>query len=323
MGLNATAGLRVAVVLPCFNEEVAIGRTVAAFRAALPESAIYVIDNNSSDRTAEVARAAGAHVRRETRRGKGNAVRRAFADIEADVYVMADGDGTYDAQAAAPMIGELFEHHLDMVTGCRVHSDRAAYRAGHVFGNRMFNRMVNLLFGEAVRDLFSGYRVLSRRFVKSFPAMSVGFEIEAEMSIHALQLRLGHTELECGYTSRPPGSHSKLSTLKDGLRILSHVVRLLRLYRPRKFFGSLGIGFALTSLGLGLPIVVTYLEIGQVPRFPTAILASGLGLLGALLWLLGLVLESVSQLTLEVKRLSYLGQPTHAQLPSAEHGPPK
>jgi glycosyltransferase involved in cell wall biosynthesis len=301
-----TTESRIAVVLPCYNEELAVQKTIDDFRAVLPHAFIYVIDNNSSDRTAEVAIKAGAEVRREPRRGKGNAVRRALADIEADIYVMADGDGTYDARAAVPMIARLVQEHHDLVTGCRVHQDPQAYRAGHVMGNRMFNRIVSALFGEHVRDLFSGYRVMSRRFVKSFPAMSSGFEIEAEMSIHALQLRLSHAEHECTYSARMPGSHSKLNTLRDGLRILIYVVRMLRLYRPRTFYGSAGFVFGLLSLGFGLPVVVTFVEMGQVPRFPTAILATGLGLLGALLWLLGLVLESVSQLTIDMKRLSYL-----------------
>lgn len=315
MDVGAAQGVRVAVVLPCFNEELAIAKTIDGFRAALPHAEIYVIDNASTDRTAEVARAASAFVLREPRQGKGNAVRRAFADIDADVFVMADGDGTYEPGVAAQMVDTLIGNHLDMVTGCRVHSDSQAYRAGHVLGNRAFNAMVNLLFGERVRDLFSGYRVLSRRFVKSFPAMSAGFEIEAEMSIHALQLRLTHAELQCHYSSRMTGSHSKLNTVRDGVRILSHVFRLLRLYRPRKFYGSLGLLASLASIGFGVPVVITFLETGQVPRFPTAILAMGLGLLGALLWLLGLILESVSQLTLEVKRLSYLQHRPRAESP--------
>jgi hypothetical protein len=312
--------VRVAVILPCYNEELAVAHTIEGFRAALPAAEIYVIDNNSSDRTAEVARALGVRLLHEPRRGKGNAVRRAFADVDADIFVMADGDGTYDPEAATAMIAMALRDHMDMVTGCRVHSEAQAYRAGHVLGNRAFNTMVNLLFGERVRDLFSGYRVLSRRFVKSFPAMSAGFEIEAEMSIHALQLRLSHGELECHYRSRLSGSHSKLNTFRDGARILSHVFRLLRLYRPRTFYGALGLGCALASLGFGIPVVLTYLETGQVPRFPTAILAMGLGLLGALFWLLGLILESVSQLTIDVKRMSYLQHPPSHSLHGWQRG---
>jgi len=299
-------GVSVAVVLPCFNEELTVANTIEDFAAALPAAEIYVIDNNSTDRTAEMAEAASAHVRHESRRGKGNAVRRAFADIEADVYVMADGDGTYDPAAAGQMIETLLRDHLDMVTGCRLHSDPSAYRVGHVFGNRLFNGIVNLLFGERVRDLFSGYRVLSRRFVKSFPAVSTGFEIEAEMSIHALQLRLPHSEQACNYRSRSIGSHSKLNTVRDGTRILLQVLRLLRLCRPRTFFGSISLVVCFMSIAFGVPVVVTFIETGLVPRLPMAILATGLGLLGALFWLLGLILESVSQLTIDVRRLSYL-----------------
>ncbi len=326
MDVIAEQGVLVAVVLPCYNEELSVAATVESFRAALPSAEIFVVDNNSSDKTAQVARSAGAFVLREPRQGKGNAVRRAFADIDADVFVMADGDGTYDAGTAVPMIELLLREHLDMVTGCRVHSDPQAYRAGHVLGNRAFNSMVNFLFGERVRDLFSGYRVLSRRFVKSFPAMSAGFEVEAEMSIHALQLRLSHADMDSTYRSRGSGSHSKLNTYRDGARIFSHVLRLLRLHRPRKFYGSIGLASALLSFGFGIPVVITFLETGLVLRFPTAILAMGLGLLGALLWLLGLILESVSQLNIDVKRLSYLHQkPRHearsARLRSVPPGP--
>jgi glycosyltransferase involved in cell wall biosynthesis len=321
---RASQALQVAVVLPCYNEELAVAQTVEGFRASLPSADIYVIDNNSSDLTGDAARAAGAIVLREVRRGKGNAVRRAFADINADVFVMADGDGTYDPQAAVFMIDMLLREHLDMVTGIRVHSDPQAYRAGHVLGNRAFNHIVNLLFGERVRDLFSGYRVLTRRFVKSFPAMSAGFEIEAEMGIHALSLRLAHAERDCDYRSRMTGSHSKLNTYRDGMRILSHVLRLLRLYRPRKFYGSFGLLLALVSLGLGVPLVHTFLLTGQVPRFPTAILATGLAIVGALLGLLGLVLESVSQLTIDMKRLSYLQHSSRfdSRLPITRSGRP-
>jgi glycosyltransferase involved in cell wall biosynthesis len=297
---------RVAVVLPCLNEELSIAATVDGFRAALPDAEIYVIDNDSSDLTADVARAAGAHVCHESRRGKGNAVRRAFADIEADVYVLADGDGTYDATAAKSMIEVLLRDQLDMVTGCRLHSDALAYRAGHVIGNRLFNFIVNALFGEPVHDLFSGYRALSRRFVKSFPIMSRGFEIEAEMSIHTMQLGLSHIEMACNYRSRISGSFSKLNTFRDGTRILLYVLRLLRLCKPRKFFGTIALLISLASLAFGTPVIVTFIRTGLVPRLPMAVLATGLGLLGALFWLLGVILESVSQLTIDVKRLSYL-----------------
>lgn len=300
---------RVAVVLPCHNEEVAVGRTVEAFRAALPGATIYVYDNASTDKTGEVARAAGAIVRSEVRKGKGNAVRRAFADIDADIYVMADGDGTYEAEAAPRMIALLTSRGMDMVTGARVHTDATAFRPGHVAGNQLFNSVVSSLFGRGITDLFSGYRVLSRRFVKSFPSMSEGFEIESEMSIHALQLRMPVDELPCRYEPRMAGSQSKLSTWRDGLRILSYILRLQRLYGPRRFFGLPGIVVMLCALGLGTPIVITFLEIGLVPRFPTAVLAMGMFLAGSLLWLLGVTLEATSQAALEGKRLAYLAQP--------------
>jgi glycosyltransferase involved in cell wall biosynthesis len=300
---------RVAVVLPCHNEEIAVGRTIEAFRAALPGATIYVYDNASTDKTAEVARAAGARVCFENRKGKGNVVRRAFADIDADIYVMADGDGTYETEAAPRMVERLKSHGLDMVTGARVHDDERAFRPGHVAGNRMFNSVVSSLFGRGITDLFSGYRVLSRRFVKTFPSMSEGFEIEAEMSIHALQLRMPVDELPCRYAPRMAGSVSKLSTWRDGLKILSYIFRLQRLYGPRRFFGVPGILVILAALGLGTPVVITYFEIGLVPHFPTAVLATGMVLAGALLWLLGVTLDATSQLALEGKRIAYLAQP--------------
>jgi glycosyltransferase involved in cell wall biosynthesis len=312
---------RVAVILPCYNEETAVADTVKGFREALPEAEIFVFDNNSADRTREMAIQAGALVREERRQGKGNVIRRAFADVEADVYVMADGDGTYDAMAVRPMLRLMQERGLDMVTGIRKHQDPRAYRAGHVLGNRLFNHIVARLFGSGMGDLFSGYRVLSHRFVKSFPAMSHGFEIEAEMSIHALQLRMPIAEHESTYAPRRAGSQSKLDTFRDGWRILGYVIRLQRLYRPRQFFGTLGTLIGGISLALGIPIVITFLEIGQVPRFPTAILAMGLALLGALFWLLGIVLESTSQLALEMKLLRYLAlPPPHAAVDlAADH----
>lgn len=297
---------RIAVILPCHNEQLAVADTVAAFQRALPGADVIVVDNASSDDTASVAAAAGARVLSELRRGKGNAVRRAFAEVDADVYVLADGDGTYDAEAAPGMVERLWGARLDMVTGLRRHSDARAYRAGHVLGNRLFNTLVFRTFGAGTSDIFSGYRVLSRRFVKSFPAMSEGFEIEAEMTIHALHMRMPVAELDTRYAPRRQGSHSKLRTYRDGAHILGQIVRLLRLYRPRRFFGALGSLLALTSLAIGTPVVITFLEIGLVPRLPSAVLATGVGLLGALFWLVGLMLESTSHLQLEAKRLQYL-----------------
>lgn len=300
---------RIAVILPCFNEAPAIAQTVQSFRQALPSAALYVYDNASTDATAQVARDAGALVRAESRRGKGNVLRRAFADVDADVYVLADGDGTYDASAAGEMTRLLTEESLDMVVGTRVHTEQEAYRAGHVMGNWLFNRVVEGLFDKGLSDIFSGYRVLSRRFVKSFPCTSEGFEIEAEMSIHALQLRMPMREVSTRYSKRMAGTHSKLNTWRDGLRILQHILRLQRLLRPRQFFGLIGAVLTVAALLLSIPVFVQFFQTGQVLRFPTAILCTGMVLLGALSGLVGLVLEGVSQLSLETKRLSYLSVP--------------
>ncbi|MCP3061902.1 glycosyltransferase [Myxococcus sp. K38C18041901] len=300
---------RIAVILPCHNEAPAIRETVLAFRQALPSAAIFVYDNASTDDTSEVARAAGALVRGESRRGKGNVIRRAFADVDADVYVVADGDGTYDASMAGRLVSLLSEECLDMVIGTRIHHEKAAYRMGHVAGNWLFNQVVARLFDKGQSDIFSGYRILSRRFVKSFPCMSEGFEIEAEMSIHALQLRMPVREVPTRYSKRMEGTASKLNTWRDGFRILSHILRLQRLHRPRQFFGTLGLSTILLAVLLAVPVFMTFLQTGQVPRFPTAILAMGMVLFGSLLAFLGLVLESTSQLALETKRLSYLAIP--------------
>ena len=308
---------RIAVILPCYNEEPAIRATVLGFRQALPTASIVVYDNASTDRTSEVAREAGAFVRSETRRGKGNVIRRAFADIDADIYVVADGDGTYDAAVAPRLVRLLVDESLDMVVGTRLHSEKEAYRAGHVAGNWLFNQVVARLFDKGLSDIFSGYRVLSRRFVKSFPCMSEGFEIEAEMSIHALQLRMPVREAPTHYSKRVAGTVSKLNTWRDGFRILRHVLRLQRLHRPRRFFGSLGVATILLALLLALPVFSTFLQSGQVPRFPTAILAMGMVLLGALVAFVGLILESSSQLALETKRLSYLSMASPAELDPA------
>jgi glycosyltransferase involved in cell wall biosynthesis len=305
----SASSLRLAVILPCFNEESAIAQTVHAFRRALPTATIYVYDNASTDATARVARDAGAVVRTEPRRGKGNVLRRAFADVDSDLYVVADGDGTYDASAAEQMVGLLVEEVLDMVVGTRVHTEREAYRAGHVAGNWLFNRVVAGLFDKGLSDIFSGYRVLSRRFIKSFPCTSEGFEIEAEMSIHALQLRMPLRELTTRYARRMEGSHSKLNTWRDGVRILRHILRLQRLLRPREFFGLIALGLIFIALVLSVPVFLQYFQTGLVLRFPTAILCTGMVLLGALSGLVGLVLEGVSQLSLETKRLSYLAEP--------------
>src|SRR6266700_4730434 len=302
------AGQRVAVLVPCFNEEATIGKVVADFRAALPEAAIYVYDNNSADRTGEVARAAGALVRRERHQGKGNVVRRMFADVDADLYVLVDGDATYDAASARAMIARLIEERLDMVVGARVDQDEAAYRRGHRTGNRLLAGFFALAFHATFSDILSGYRVFSRRFVKSFPVLSRGFEIETELAVHALELELPVAEIATPYYARPEGSASKLSTWSDGLRILFTIVSLYRSERPLAFFTGVGSFFAIVALGLAVPIFVTYLQEGLVPRIPTAILSTGLMLLAFLSVVAGLVLDTVTKGRREIKLLAYLEQ---------------
>ena len=297
---------RLAVLIPCFNEETAIARVVTDFRAELPEAAIYVYDNNSTDRTLEVARAAGALVRRETHQGKGNVVRRMFADVDADVFVLVDGDATYDAASAPALIARLIEDRLDMVVAARAHGEEAAYRAGHRLGNRLFSAFVDFVFDASFTDILSGYRVFSRRFVKSFPVLSRGFEIETELSVHALELGLAVGEVPTPYYARPEGSTSKLSTWWDGLRILSTIVGLYRSERPLTFFSAIGIALAAVSVILAIPIFVTFVEQGIVPRIPTAILATGLMLLAFLSIVAGLVLDTVTRGRREMKLIAYL-----------------
>jgi len=297
-------GQRVAVLVPCFNEEATIGNVVADFRAALPGATIYVYDNNSADRTGDVARAAGALVRRERHQGKGNVVRRMFADIDADL----DGDATYDAASARAMIARLTEERLDMVVGARVGQDEAAYRLGHRTGNRLLGGFFALAFHATFSDILSGYRVFSRRFVKSFPVLSRGFEIETELCVHALELELPVAEVPTPYYARPQGSVSKLSTWRDGLQILLTIVDLYRSERPLAFFSALGIALAVVSVGLAVPIFVTYFEQGIVPRIPTAILSTGLMLLDSLSIVAGLVLDTVTRGRREAKLIAYLEQ---------------
>ncbi len=307
-GRGVTPLLRLAVLVPCFNEEAAIAQVVADFQTALPEATVYVYDNNSTDKTAAVARAAGAVVRRETHQGKGNVVRRMFSDVDADIYVLVDGDATYDAPSARALVARLLEDRLDMVVGARVDHDQAAYRRGHRAGNRLFTAFVSSVFKTTLTDVLSGYRVFSRRFVKSFPVLSRGFEIEIELTVHALELELGVAELPTPYYARPEGSQSKLSTWRDGLRILMTIVGLYRSERPLAFFSGLGIAFAIASVGLAMPVFVTFLEEGVVPRIPTAILATGLMLLAFLFMIAGLVLDTVSKGRREMKLLAYLEQ---------------
>jgi glycosyltransferase involved in cell wall biosynthesis len=304
-----TAQSRIAILLPCFNEEAAIAQTVAGFRAALPTAAIYVYDNNSRDRTVEVARASGAVVRRETQQGKGNVVRRMFADIDADVYVMADGDLTYDPLAAPAMVELLIRDQLDMVVGTRQHEAVEAYRGGHVLGNKLFTGLLASLFGRSFSDIFSGYRVFSRRFVKSFPVLSSGFEIETEISVHALELRMPVGEQITLYGARPEGSASKLSTFRDGWRILKTIVVLYRIERPLLFFGTFGGALLLVALLLGLPLARTYLMTGLVPRLPTAVLVTGMTIIAVLCFFAGLILDTVTRGRREMRRLAYLAHP--------------
>ena len=302
-------GLRIAVLLPCYNEEAAIGQTIAGFRAALPGAAIYVYDNNSTDRTCAVAVEAGAIVRTERMQGKGHVVRRMFADVEADVYVMADGDATYDADAAPELVKRLVDEQLDMVVGARKSEVENAYRRGHRFGNRLFTGLLANLFGRSFSDIFSGYRVFSRRFVKSFPALSRGFETETEISVHALELAMPVAEIVTAYGARLEGSQSKLSTWRDGWRIMRTIGHLFRIERPVLFYGGFALGLAAAALVLAVPLAVTYAQTGLVPRFPTAILATGLMMLAAISFFAGLILDTVVRGRREVRRLHYLSLP--------------
>lgn len=300
---------RIAVLIPCYNEAVAIPAVVRDFAAALPQARIYVYDNNSKDRTAEVAHHAGAIVRRQELQGKGHVVRRMFADVEADVYVMVDGDATYEAAAAPAMVARLLEENLDMVVGVRVTDEQQAYRPGHRFGNWLLTSMAGRIFGNSFTDMLSGYRVLSRRFVKSYPAHAGGFEVETELTVHALDLHMPVAEHTTRYGSRMDGSHSKLSTWADGWRILLTILKLTKNGRPLAFF-SIGAGSCLiVSILLALPLLRTYFETGLVPRFPTAILCSALAMLAAIFLVCGLVLDTVTLGRREQKHLAYLACP--------------
>ncbi|MDO4791507.1 MAG: glycosyltransferase [Buchananella hordeovulneris] len=301
------ADLKIAAIVPCYNEEAAIATVVKDLRAAVPSMEIYVYDNNSTDRTAEVAAQAGAIVRFEGRKGKGNVVRRAFADIDADVYLMIDGDDTYDAAAAPGMIELLVNQNLDHVLGCREDDkDNSAYRPGHAQGNKAFNSLVSWLFKEKVTDMLSGYRIFSRRFVKSFPALSHGFEIETELTVHSMAMRVPQREYGVGFKDRPEGSESKLSTFKDGFKILGLIWRLLSHERPTLFYGMWAALFALTSLAFGLPVVWEFAQTGLVPRLPTAVLSSGLGIIAVLAAMVGIIQSGVLKARQEAIRLAYL-----------------
>ncbi len=305
-GTTLPDSIDIAVLIPCYNEEAAISSVVNDFRKALSQAAIYVYDNNSSDNTVEVARAAGAIVRNEQLQGKGNVVRRMFADIEADVFIMADGDNTYNASDAPMLVNKLLSENLDLVNGKRVHKESEAYRAGHQFGNALLTSLVSMIFGKRFEDMLSGYKVFSRRFAKSFPSLSGGFEIETELTVHALELRMPVAEVETHYGARPEGSESKLSTYTDGFKILRMIATLIKEERPLHFFSTLFGLFAIASIVLSFPVITTYLDTGLVPRLPTAVLATGLMLLGFLCLACGLILDTVTRGRQELKRLRYL-----------------
>jgi Glycosyl transferase family 2 len=299
----------IAVLIPCCNEEQAVAKVVADFREQLPDATIYVYDNNSRDRTSTMARDAGAIVRNEDLQGKGHVVRRMFADVEADIYLLVDGDDTYDADVAPAMVHMLLDGQLDMVTALRLPTRQDAYRRGHRLGNRLLSFLVCHLFGNRAHDVLSGYRVFSRRFVKSFPALSAGFETETEFTIHALELNMPIGEVEAYYRDRPAGSRSKLHTVTDGLRILHTILVLLKQERPLQCFAITGAALLVLGFALGGPVVVEFLHTGLVPRLPTALLATGTMLAGFLSFVCGLVLDSVSRGRKELKRLAYLTIP--------------
>ena len=297
---------RVAVLIPCHNEEAAIGKVVSDFRDALPDAIVYVYDNNSTDGTILQARAAGAVVRRERLQGKGHVVRRMFADIDADLYVLVDGDDTYDAAAAPGMLAMMAQRQLDMISAARYGAAKEAYRPGHRFGNVFLTALVAHVFGDGITDLLSGYRVFSRRFVKSFPALSSGFETETEFTIHALALHMPVQEVRAPYRNRAPGTASKLNTVIDGLRILRAIVTLVQQERPLQVFSFAAACLLATGIALGIPVVLTFLDTGLVPRLPTALLSTGLVLLAFLSLTAGLILDAVSRGRKEIKRLAYL-----------------
>ena len=306
---------QVVVLIPCLNEEAAIPKVIADFRQHLPEAVIFVYDNGSTDRTVEVARDAGAVVRHEPLKGKGNVVRRMFADIDADVYVLVDGDDTYDAGSAPALVRRLMDDSLDMVNAARQEKSELAYRRGHRFGNRLLTGLVARFFGERLTDMLSGYRVFSRRFVKSFPALSTGFETETELTVHALELRLPIAEVLTPYRERPPASASKLRTIPDGVRIMRLIIRLVREERPLEFFSAVALLLAVVAVILSVPVLEDYFRTGLVPRLPTAVLSTGLMLLSFLSFACGLILSTVTRGRTEAKRLQYLALPLRLKRP--------
>lgn len=314
MGLkwNSYRGQRTVLVVPCFNEEAAIARVIMDFKAAMPEIRVFVFDNNSTDRTLEVAKNAGAEVVTVKLRGKGNVVRRMFADIDADIFIMVDGDATYDAASARVLVDKLLDEHLDMVVGCRITDPSIAddaYRIGHQWGNRLLTQSVVSIFGGSFTDMLSGFRVFSRRYVKSFPALSHGFETETELTIHALELRMPYGEVMTTYGVRPEGSVSKLSTYRDGWRILKTIGRLYVRERPFSFFGVVALILALASVLLALPLFEEYLRDGLVPRLPTAVLSASMMVSALLSFVCGFILDNVTCGRHEAKRLAYLSIP--------------
>jgi glycosyltransferase involved in cell wall biosynthesis len=306
--MTSVTAPRIVVLIPCHDEEITIAKVVGDFRAALPMATVYVFDNNSSDASARVAAGANAQVRHVGLKGKGNVLRRMFADIDADIYVLVDGDDTYDANTASRMVAMLVAQSLDMVVGVRASTDASAYRRGHALGNRLLTGFLSWLFGRNCTDILSGYRAFSRRFAKSFPVLSSGFEIETELTVHALEMCSPIGEVVTAYRERPAGSASKLKTYGDGLRILLTMVRLFSTERPFAFYGAIGLLLAATSVLLAIPIVETYMETGLVPRFPTAILSTGLMVLAGLSFFSGLILSTVTQGRREIKSLFYLQQ---------------
>lgn len=306
MNSDPRSSFRIAVLIPCFNEAQTVQSVVRDFKSVLPAATVYVYDNCSSDETSRLAQEAGARVRREPRAGKGNVVRRMFADIDAEVYLLVDGDGTYEARAAPVMVDKLLTESLDMVVACRSKIYMQAHRTGHGLGNRLFNVLYRASFGDDFQDIFSGYRAFSRRFVKSFPSAATGFEIETELSAHASELRLPIGEIETQYGSRPAGSESKLRTVQDALRILGSMIFLYKASKPARFYGTISVGLASAALLLGAPLISTYLDSGLVPRLPTAVIVMGLLLMSTISLTAGVILDSVARLRTEQKRLAYL-----------------
>ncbi|MCX4159942.1 MULTISPECIES: glycosyltransferase family 2 protein [Paraburkholderia] len=307
--MTASSTCRIAVLIPCLNEALTVPNVIRDFREALPGAEVFVFDNNSTDKTIEVARAAGATVRKVPLRGKGNVIRRMFADVDADVYVLVDGDDTYDARVAPRMVSALIDESLDMVVGTRISQEQCAYRFGHRFGNVALTRCVSSIFGRTFTDMLSGFRVFSRRYVKSFPAHASGFETETELTVHALELRMPVSEVVTAYRSRPEGSCSKLNTYRDGFRILVTIVKLLKSEKPFAFFASGSLLCVLVSVLLAIPLLETYVETGLVPRLPTALMCVALVLFGGILLTCGMVLDTVTHGRAEAKRLAYLAVP--------------